>query len=51
MSPRSVVENKLASELETLEKNKKDLTDRKEYLERRINSNKSNMIDIMGGSA
>ena len=49
MYPRDVVELKLTTELETFEKNKKDLIDRKEYLERRINSNKSNMADLMGG--
>ncbi len=53
-SSHNNVQNKLAEEYESLQKTLKDLTDRKEYLERRIVSNKTNMNDIMiaaGGSS
>jgi prefoldin subunit 1 len=49
LTPRGEVESRLEKELETLTKNERDLVDRKEYLERRINSNTQNMKDLTAG--
>lgn len=49
LTPRDEIESRLTSELETLNKNQGDLTDRKVYLERRIESNTQHMRDIVGG--
>ena len=46
LSSRDTIEDHLAKEAEKLDKNQKDLDGRKEYLERRIASNRSNMTDI-----
>lgn len=46
LSPRDTIEDHLAKEAEKLDKNQKDLDGRREYLERRIASNRSNMTDI-----
>jgi chaperonin cofactor prefoldin len=46
MAPRDEIEGHLEKEAEKLSKNQKDLEGRKEYLERRIASNRSNMADI-----
>lgn len=48
LSSHDDVLNKLGKENELLEKTQKDLLDRKEYLERRINSNKTNINEIAG---
>jgi chaperonin cofactor prefoldin len=44
--PRDKVKGQLESELDILDKNFKDLKDRREYLERRITSNKSGIKDL-----
>lgn len=50
LSPRSDIDSRLTSEFETLNKNQADLTDRKVYLERRIEENTQHMKDIMGAA-
>lgn len=44
--PKDKVKAQLESELDTLDKNFKDLKDRKEYLERRITSNRNGIKDL-----
>jgi chaperonin cofactor prefoldin len=51
LSSKENVEKKLADEYEMLEKTGRDLMDRKEFLERRIQSNRNNMTDIMNASS
>jgi chaperonin cofactor prefoldin len=46
MATQDEVQRDLKEEAELLTKNSKDLSNREEYLERRIASNRSNMIDI-----
>jgi prefoldin subunit 1 len=46
-TPRKEVDRRLSSELESLTKTQSDLTDRKQYLERRIESNAQHMKDIV----
>ena len=46
---RSVIDSALTEELNIIDKNYKDLQDRKEYLERRITSNQSNLRDLTVG--
>lgn len=48
LSPRSDIDRRLATEFEFLNKNQADLSDRKLYLERRIEENTQHMKDIMG---
>jgi chaperonin cofactor prefoldin len=50
LTPKQSVEEFLGSEHEKLNKTQKDLEGRKEYLERRINNNRSNMADITAGT-
>mmetsp|Transcript_25013 Transcript_25013/g.36932 ORF Transcript_25013/g.36932 Transcript_25013/m.36932 type:complete len:256 (-) Transcript_25013:140-907(-) len=49
--PRDSIETFLQKESEKLSKTQRDLEGRKEYLERRIASNKSNIADIASSSA
>jgi tetratricopeptide (TPR) repeat protein len=49
LQSRSVIDDCLTRELDTIDKNYKDLKDRKEYLERRITSNQSNLKDLTVG--
>lgn len=51
LSPRDDIEAHLEKEAEKLSKNQKDLEGRKEYLERRISSNRSNMADITSSAS
>jgi chaperonin cofactor prefoldin len=46
MATQEEVRRDLEAEAELLDRNSKDLANREEYLERRIASNRSNMIDI-----
>lgn len=46
MASHEEIKSSLEKEAEVLNKNAKDLSSREEYLERRIASNRSNMIDI-----
>lgn len=48
LTPRSEIDRRLATEHETLSKNQADLSDRKLYLERRVESNAQHMKDLMG---
>ena len=48
LSPRSDIDKRLSSEYEFLNKTQADLSDRKLYLERRIEENTQHMRDIMG---
>lgn len=48
LSPRTDIETRLTAEFETLSKNQADLSDRKVYLERRIEENTQHMKDVMG---
>jgi chaperonin cofactor prefoldin len=50
LTPKQSVEEFLSGEQEKLNKTQKDLEGRKEYLERRINNNRSNMADITAGT-
>lgn len=50
LTPKNNIENRLDTELESLTKNQRDLLDRKEYLERRIQSNTQNIRDLTGAS-
>ncbi len=50
LTPKSKIEDRLETELQTLTKNQRDLLDRKEYLERRIQSNTQNIRDLTGAS-
>ena len=50
LTPRTEIDKRLASELDTLTKNQADLTDRKVYLERRLESNNQQMKDIVGAA-
>ncbi len=49
LQPRTTINNCLEQELNLIDKNYKDLQDRKEYLERRIQSNQSNLRDLTAG--
>ena len=49
LQDRNTIDSALEKELDTIEKNYKDLKDRKEYLERRITSNQSNLRDLTAG--
>ena len=48
-TPRAEVEEKLEKDLETNIRNQRDLTDRVEYLERRIQSNTVNLKELTAG--
>ena len=48
-TPRPGINARLMSEEQTLSKNQNDLSDRKEYLERRVESNMQHMKDILAG--
>jgi chaperonin cofactor prefoldin len=50
LTPKQSVEDFLKGEQEKLNKTQKDLEGRKEYLERRISNNRSNMADITAGT-
>jgi len=50
LQDKNVIDECLTKELDLIDKNYKDLKDRKEYLERRITSNKSNLNDLMAGT-
>lgn len=50
LTPKQSVEEFLNNENEKLNKTQKDLEGRKEYLERRIANNRSNMADITAGT-
>ena len=43
---REALDRRLEQDLELLTKSQRDLTDRQEYLERRITSNKSNLREL-----
>ena len=49
LQDKNSIDESLTKELDTIDKNYKDLKDRKEYLERRINSNQSNLRDLTAG--
>ena len=51
LSPRDNIEAHLSKEAGKLDKTQKDLEGRREYLERRIASNRSNMQDIASTAA
>jgi tetratricopeptide (TPR) repeat protein len=46
---RNVIDECLETEINIIDKNYKDLQDRKEYLERRIQSNQTNLRDLTAG--
>lgn len=46
-TPQDSIQNRLEKELETYKKNEKDLSDRMQYLERRITSNTQNLKDLV----
>ena len=46
-TPQGNIQSRLEKELDSYEKNAKDLSDRKEYLERRILSNSQNLKDLV----
>jgi len=46
---RSEIESKLEKEIENITKNKRDLLDRQEYLERKIKSDQNNLKDLTAG--
>ena len=48
LSNRNDIETQLENEITKLTKNQRDYMDRKEYLERRITSNRTNMSEITG---
>lgn len=50
LSPRAEIDTKLTAEFDTLSKNQGDLSDRKLYLERRIEENTQHMKDVMGAA-
>ncbi len=49
LTGRSDIESRLESEIAELTKSERDLTDRQEYLERRIASNNNNLRDLTSG--
>jgi len=49
LQDRNVIDECLESEINIIDKNYKDLQDRKEYLERRIQSNQTNLRDLTAG--
>jgi len=46
LKSKATILSGLEEELSTLTKNQRDLLDRKEYLERRVTSNRSNMAEL-----
>ena len=48
-TPRPEIDRRLTDELQTLSKNQSDFSDRKQYLERRIEENTQHMKDLMSG--
>lgn len=46
-SPRDEIEDRLEKEIAEITKSTRDLTDREEYLQRRIASNSTNMQDLL----
>jgi prefoldin subunit 1 len=46
-APRGEIEERLEKEIAEITKSTRDLTDREEYLTRRINSNNTNMQDLL----
>jgi prefoldin subunit 1 len=49
LTGRNDIEGRLEREISELTKNERDLTDRQEYLERRIASNNNNLRDLTSG--
>lgn len=49
LTPRAEVESRMESDIEISTRNQRDYTDRIEYLERRIASNRQNMKDLTAG--
>jgi tetratricopeptide (TPR) repeat protein len=49
LQDRATIDECLELEINTIDKNYKDLQDRKEYLERRIQSNQTNLRDLTAG--
>ena len=49
LQDKNSIDESLTKELDQIEKNYKDLKDRKEYLERRISSNQNNLRDLTAG--
>lgn len=50
LQDKKEIDECLTKELDLIDKNYADLKDRKEYLERRITSNKSNINDLIAGA-
>jgi prefoldin subunit 1 len=49
LTPRAEMESRLEKDIETSTRNQRDYTDRIEYLERRVASNRQNMKDLTAG--